>query len=547
MTADVSSWESRTRAHPAGRLALEIAWGASLLATLSEVAGWAVKGLRFLGQFGRRPWLALALLVAVGLPLWYWGVRALRRSSALPRKRRGLAAGALLLHVAVVALLASQVLRYDVVHADEGPATRLVVAVADFGAGPAYERGAAGREVSAYLARSLRRAIDLRPAIAGQVTVRSVGLVADEAHAQRAAKASGAQVVLWGWVAEDARATLAPILSFVDPSPDLALDLRDTPPWYDTEISGEGRLELGQLAGERVAELVQYTLGLMHLHGGDYAGAAHEFRAAIASAQADALAAVQGSADGAALARTLATLQVALGRTLVAQGDVDAAREAYLAASETDPDYAVSYVGLGNMAYAGAQYAEALRQFEQAINLAPQRAASWYMRGSARYQLGEYALAVEDYQQALIAAADDDPRRPLFHHVLGNALCSAGRAPAGLEQLATAAALAGAGSELALAAQHTAEGCAATATPPPTLAPTARAIPTAAVTPVAVALAVAHGYALVHGGRRGVADALASERHAQPSAARRHCCHAGQHRHPTPRPHRAVVQAALGV
>jgi tetratricopeptide (TPR) repeat protein len=463
MTADVNSWESRTRAHPVGRVAIELAWGASLLATLGEVAGWAAKGLRFLGQFGRHPWLALALLVAVGLPLWCRGARALLRSSALPCKRRGLAVSALLLHVAVVALLASQVLRYDIVHAEEGPATRLVVAVAEFGAGPDLKRDAAGREVSAYL----------RPAIAGEVAVRSVGLVADQATAQRVAQASGAQVLLWGWVTGDARATLAPTLLFVDLTPGLALDLCDTPPWYDTEISGEGRLELGQLAGERAAALVQYTLGLMYLHDDDYAAAAHEFRAAIAGVQA----------DDAASARTLATLQVALGRTLVAQDEVDAAREAYQAASETDPDYVVSYLGLGNVAYADGQYAEALRQFEQAIALAPQRAASWYMRGNARYQLGEYALAAEDYLQAIQRAADDDPRRPLFHHALGNALCLSGRAPEGLEQLATAAALARAGSDLALAAQHATERCATTATPLPTSAPTASALPTAAATP----------------------------------------------------------------
>ena len=84
----------------------------------------------------------------------------------------------------------------------------------------------------------------------------AVGLVADQATAQRVAQASGAQVLLWGWVTGDARATLAPTLLFVDLTPGLALDLCDTPPWYDTEISGEGRLELGQLAGERAAALV---------------------------------------------------------------------------------------------------------------------------------------------------------------------------------------------------------------------------------------------------------------------------------------------------
>lgn len=483
----VEGWLKRIGA---GRALLEVAWGASLLATLGEAAGWLTRGLRFLGQFGHVPLLALGLLALLGVPLWYSALRALRRPAALSRTRRALSWGVLALHVAVVVVLAANVLRYDVVHAEAAaPGARLVVAVADFGVGPEFASGAAGREASAFLSRSLRRAIDLQPLLAGEVSVVSVGLVADEQAALRAASNSGAQLLLWGWVTEGGSA-MAPSFQFVSEPGEPAIEPHESPPWYDVEISGDGAMELGQVAGERAAGLVHYVLGLMYLHGADYPRAAAEFDAALAMTSADLERSDLTSGERRALARTAAILHVALGRTLAAQGQSEGGREHYLAALDVDADYAIGYTGLGNLAYAERRFEEALIHYGRAVDLAPRRAAGWYARGNAHFFLQQYEAAAADYERATLLAADD-PRLPLYHLVLGAALCRAGHSEQGSRALERAAALAAAGGPVALAAVQLADDCLTAPILTPTVMPTIAhaATPTLAPSPTALATA----------------------------------------------------------
>jgi hypothetical protein len=187
-----------------------------ILVTLSELLGLTLKGLRFLGAFATNPRPVLAAVVAfsalTGVTCGYVllakrrGIGPWRqRPPAYGTRHRMIARIVLVTNIAVTLILILGVLRFDVVHAQPVAGDQLGVAVAQFGEGVDVRASARGREMSAFVARNLRREIDLLPGLAGNVTVISGPLVKSTEEAQRVAAETSVALVIWGWMQGETR------------------------------------------------------------------------------------------------------------------------------------------------------------------------------------------------------------------------------------------------------------------------------------------------------------------------------------------------------
>jgi len=458
------------------------------LVTLLELVGVLSKGLRFLGEFATNPGAVLgAVLALTALTGFASGYVLLmkqkdthpwwRRPPAYGARDRVLARVVLIANVTVTLILVLGILRYDVVHAQPVVEGQLGVAVAQFGEGVEIEDSARGRELSAFVARNLRREIDLLPGLAGNVTIISAPLVKDEEEAQRVARENGVALVIWGWVlpGED---TFVPSFTFVEP-PDVEVGWGEVPGWYEVEISGDGTLELSQTVARRTSGLIEYIVGLIYLDQDDYERAAVEFQRAIALTE-EAQPGIVTDHEMRSLMRSLAIYHLVLGRTLAAQGKPDQARAEYESAQECDPEYGPTYVGFGNIDYSERRCQQALQWYEKAVELVPRtkKAAAFYARGNAYFCLEQYEAAAADYRLAIENAAPDDRSLALYHLVLGIILCRLNRSSEGIEHISQAQRLAGSDSSLQEAALKEVENCrpgptAISPSPTPALSPTA--------------------------------------------------------------------------
>ena len=460
------------------------------LVTLVELLGVASKGLRFLGGFATHPAAVLIAVVAltalIGCSCGY--VLLKKQKNAHPWWKRLPVYGArdrtiarliLVANTTVTLILILGVLRYDVVHAQPMAEGQLGVAVAQFGDGIEMQASARARELSAFVARNLRREIDLLPGLAGNVTVISGPLVKSEEEAQKVAEENGVALVIWGWVSGND--TFVPSFTFVGP-PGTEVGLKEIPGWYEVEISGGGTLELGQTVARRISGLIEYIVGLIYLNQSDYDQAVAEFQRAIAL--------TEGMLEGPVadhemrtMNRTLAIYHLVLGRTCAAQGKPDQARAEYEAAMGHDREYGPLYVGFGNIDYSEGRCGEALQWYEKAVELVPRtkRASALYARGNAHFCLGQYEAAAADYARAIEGAEPGDKSLGLYHLVLGITLCRLNRFSEGIEEIRQAHELAEPDTSLQEAATKESEDCrriqATVTAPAPMPFPTTTAVP----------------------------------------------------------------------
>jgi tetratricopeptide (TPR) repeat protein len=444
------------------------------------------QGLRFLGQFSMSPGIVLVTLAAVSALIWSTCGYVLlkKQGGAAPWHQRPPAYGhrvratALILlavNVAVALVLVFGVFRYDIIHAQPVHEGQIGVAVAQFGEGSEMRASARGRELSAFVARSLRREIDLLPGLAGRATIVSTPLVRSVEEALRVAKENRAQLVIWGWVSETTGDVFVPSFTFVD-LPEVGAGLRDIPPLYEVEVSGEGSLELSQTVARRTSGLIEYILGLIYLSRGDYDAAIVELRQAIALTEQEA--GIKPFAEhevNKPLNRSLAIYHLALGRTYAAQARPDQAIVEYETALRYDSAYGPIYIGFGNLDYGERRCQEALGWYDKAVRFAPTRASAWYSRGNARFCLGQYDAALADYKQAIQFADQHDKSLSLYHLVVGITLCRLNRFSEGIEELSQAHQLAAPKASVRDAALTEQQSCWATAmvksvTPSPTRA-----------------------------------------------------------------------------
>jgi hypothetical protein len=413
------------------------------------------------------------------------GRRAWWRRSPLYSARARTAALSVLATSAGVALaIILGILRYDVIHAEPVIGGQVGVLVAQFGEGVELRPTARGRELSAFVARSLRREIDLLPGLAGNVTVVSGPPVRSQAEAVQAAEETRTFLVIWGWASETAGDVFVPSFTFAEPRASPSTPDK-VPPWYEMEISGDGTLELSRTVARRACGLIEYVLGLIYLDQGDYGAAATRFEEAIALTEREMGPAPLTAGEQRSLNRSLAIYHVALGRTLAAQARAAEALAHYQTALGYDPDHGPTFIGLGNVDYAERRCQEALESYSRAVTLIPaaRRARALYARGNAYFCLGDYEPAARDYAAAIEGAGEDDRYLATYHLALGITLCRLDRVEEGLEELGLAETVAGPGSELGDAAAAERQNCLdgrATATPTVEVSPT----PTPSPSPV---------------------------------------------------------------
>jgi tetratricopeptide (TPR) repeat protein len=464
-----------------------------ILVTLSELLGLTLKGLRFLGAFATNPCPVLATVVAfsalIGVTCGY--VLLAKRRGIGPWRQRPPAYGTryrmiarivLVTNITVTLILILGVLRFDVVHAQPVAGDQLGVAVAQFGEGVDMRASARGRELSAFVARNLRREIDLLPGLAGNVTVISGPLVKSKEEAQRVAAETSVALVIWGWVSADD--AFVPSFTFAEPL-DAEVGIDQVPGWYEVEVCGGGTLELSQTVARRTSGLIEYILGLIYLDQGRYPQAAAEFQRAIALTE-EAKGRLAHNHEVRTISRTLAIYHLVLGRTFAAQDEPGQARAEYELAEKCDPEYGPTYIGFGNVDYSEGRCREALQWYEEAVELVPRKkqSSAYYARGNAHFCLEQYEAAAADYEQAVERADPDDRSLGLYHLVLGITLCRLDRLAEGVEELQQALRLAEPGSDLQQAAQAEFDGCRSQPTvTPPTPTPRPTPFPTDTPTP----------------------------------------------------------------
>jgi hypothetical protein len=405
-----------------------------------------------------------------------------QRPTAYGTRHRMIARIVLVTNIAVTLMLILGVLRLDVVHAQPVAGDQLGVAVAQFGEGVDMRTSARGRELSAFVARNLRREIDLLPGLAGNVTVISGPLVKSKEEAQRVAAETSVALVIWGWVS--ANDAFVPSFTFAEPL-DAKVGIDQVPGWYEVEVCGGGTLELSQTVARRTSGLIEYIVGLIYLDQGKYPQAAAEFQRAIALTE-EAKGRLAHDHEVRTISRTLAIYHLVLGRTFAAQDEPGQARAEYELAEECDPEYGPTYIGFGNMDYSEGRCREALQWYEKAVELVPRRkqSSAYYARGNAHFCLEQYEAAAADYEQTIERSDPDDRSLGLYHLVLGITLCRLDRLAEGVEELQQALRLAEPGSDLQQAAQAEFDGCRSRPTvTPPTPTPRSTPFPTATPTP----------------------------------------------------------------
>ena len=452
--------------------------------TLFEVFGLVSKGLRFLGGAAASPSTILVSVLAITALIWsLCGYVLLKREkkTAPWRQRRPVytsrermvARLTVVFNTAVTALLLFGVLRYDVVHAQPVTEGLLGLAIADFGQDVDIRASGRGRELSAFVARALRRELDLLPGLEENVTILSVPLVRTEEEARTVAQQNQVALIIWGWVSGND--TFVPTFTFVEPT-DAEVGLHKVPAWYEVEISGGGTLQLSEAVARRTSGLIEYIVGLLYLNQGDYDQAVAEFERAI-DLTGEALADSMTSHEERTLRRTLAIYHLSLGRTLAALDRPDQARAEYETAQTYDAEYGPIYIGFGNIDYSQRSFNDALQWYEQAVGLASgvKRAVALYSRGNALFNLGHYEAAADDYARAIELAEPDDRALGLYHLVLGVTFCRLNQFTDAFHSFAEANLLAGPNAGLVEDAETERQDCAATAT--------AAAQPSATVTP----------------------------------------------------------------
>ena len=88
-------------------------------------------------------------------------------------------------------------------------------------------------------------------------------------------------------------------------------------------------------------------------------------------------------------------------------GQQQAAHAAYQAAVEAWPAEVTAWLALGNSAYAGAQWTEAVAAFRQATSLEPTNSTAWNNLAYALLEQGQGEAAIKAIEHALSLAPDN--------------------------------------------------------------------------------------------------------------------------------------------
>jgi len=471
-----------------------------VLITVTEFVGLTSKGFRFLGSYAAKPTLLIAMVVLLSIMVCSSSLYVLAnkrkgegswrsRELIFSSRQRAFAVGVLTTNAIVLLVLVMGVLRYDVVHGQAVQPGQLGVAVAEFGEGIDMRPSVRGRELSAFVARSLRREISLSPNMKNDVSVISAPLVRTNEEAIRIAKDMNTELVIWGWVSETGEPVLAPSFSFVDLR-DTGTTIKEVPPWHEAEISGDGTIELSATAAHRTSGLIEYIVGLIYLSQKGFDKALDNFENAIQIAESEISDIEVTAHEKALLERTLAIFHLAKGRTLAAIDDPEQASEAYNIARNYDPEYGPVYIGLGNLDYVEQRCEPALNWYQTSTDYAPDRPGSWYSLGNAYFCLEQYDLAATAYQEALKRMEDADPsQEALYYLVLGIAQCRMNQFEDGMNSLSNSRALLEVGDEMFAAIDSEIDQCnqVGQADPAPlagTAAPTATPSPAFTATPL---------------------------------------------------------------
>ena len=99
-------------------------------------------------------------------------------------------------------------------------------------------------------------------------------------------------------------------------------------------------------------------------------------------------------------------------------GQLDAAAEAYRAALEKAPRYAMAHYGLANVLYRQARLDEAVEEYRRSLSIDPDQVSAYENLGIALYELGRWDEAARSFQVVVAR----EPRHANAHHNLALSL-----------------------------------------------------------------------------------------------------------------------------
>jgi Tfp pilus assembly protein PilF len=126
-----------------------------------------------------------------------------------------------------------------------------------------------------------------------------------------------------------------------------------------------------------------------------YDSASAEFVAALAAKE------TEGKKDLVPLYESKPIYEQSLGASAERQKRLDAAREAYTRALQTDPSFAAAYIALGALDMAKADTAGAIRQMEMAAKVAPNDGYAAFLNGRTLLAAAKNAQALDELKRAV--------------------------------------------------------------------------------------------------------------------------------------------------
>jgi tetratricopeptide (TPR) repeat protein len=404
--------------------------GTGIVVTLYEFQGVFVKGLRFLGRFSKSPGVLWGLLIGVSIAVCTTSILIIfppKKKQQRQKKNKEnkfgkpsqIIAGILLItNISATIFVFSRILRYDIVKASE--ANKVSIMIATFGQGTFIDSSPYGREASAYIARSLRREIDLS---GYEITILNGPHIISAEDAFSEGSKKGANVVLWGWVSDTNPEIIVPNFTFIETKCDKD-NLGKLPVLQSLELDAGSTTKNSNLVSRRAISFIEYIIGLLHIENEKVSEAIEAFDSVISKTEEDL---VTASVEDRQLYKdALAYYHTALGRTHALNQDNISAKKEYDLAIEYSPNFWPIYIGLGNIHYDDNLCGAAFNSYSIAANLNPDGSSVWYALGNAKYCDQEYKAAAHYYKIAIEKISNCDKYEGLYRLVLGASLCRTG-------------------------------------------------------------------------------------------------------------------------
>ena len=209
--------------HTVGKAGVILLEFIGISVTIYEFQGIIRKDLRFLGIYASSPyrlrWIIgiVSLLILLACLFIILNPKDREKIWTKPKiiledKTKIIAVVVFITNLIGVVILFSTILRYDTADAPQKE-DGVTIFVSTFGEGPDLRQSVKGKEMTAFISRSLRREIE-RSSL--NVNILNSPIIRSDRQALDIGREKGANIVLWGWVSNTGQETLFPTFTFLE-------------------------------------------------------------------------------------------------------------------------------------------------------------------------------------------------------------------------------------------------------------------------------------------------------------------------------------------